>query len=107
MFMILEVTSVTNVRFYSARNVTSLFKSFHKTCYLRNNITRQITLNLHPFSYPWLLLRILWIGTVTLTTHGTFSPLFRLFSRLPTTETLNKKLCLLKRTANNNATHMI
>ena len=39
MFKILEVTSVTNLGLYSARNMkTSLFKSFRKTCYLRNNI---------------------------------------------------------------------
>ena len=33
MFIILEITPVTNVGLYSARNVTtSLFKSFRKTC---------------------------------------------------------------------------
>ena len=39
MFILLEVTSVPNVRLYPDRNVrTSLFKSFLKTCYLRNTI---------------------------------------------------------------------
>ena len=41
MFIILEVTSVTSVGLCSARNMTtSLFRSFGKTRYLRNNITR-------------------------------------------------------------------
>ena len=102
MFMILEVTSLTNVGLYSARNVTtSLFKSFRKTCHSVTILLDITALNLHPLSYPLLLVRTLWIVTVTLTTHGTFSPTFRLFSRLPTTETLTNKLCLLKRTVNN------
>ena len=42
-FIILEVTPVTNIGLYYARNVTiSVFKSFRKTRYLGKNITRRL-----------------------------------------------------------------
>ena len=89
MVIILEVTSVTNVGIYSSRNVTSLFKSFRKTSYLGNYITR-FTLCLAQDKLHSICIHSPiagWNGTVTLTTHGSSIPLFRLFFRLPATET--------------------